>query len=757
MRRGFLVLVALLAMMGAARSAVAQVGVVPPEPKTRVEAVYPPTELRDEADVVPVSARATSPSEAVEEVAVHGDSHLPSRGAGDYEIPIGKLAVVPHRDAASLLRLAPGAFLTNEGGTGHPYQIFLRGFDAREGQDLEFAIDGVPINEVGSPHGNGQADTHFIIPEFVQSLRVVEGPYAPQQGNFAVAGSVLYDVGLKDPGLTVTATYGSFNTKRLLLGWHPSGARNHTFGGAEVFSSEGFGENRKSDRATAMGGYEGRLGKTGLWRLLLTSYTTHYAQAGVLRLDDVEAGRKDFFGTYDTQQGGDSSRHSVSAVAQDKLGETKLSQSVYLVLRDYRLRENFTGFAEDPQETWQTPHSQRGDLIDQQSHAITVGGRGSARYESRFAGQPQAIELGYFARYDDIQGLQQRNRSSTIVPYRKDFDLDSGLANLGLYADASVKPFVSWITLRGGGRVDYYGYRVRDLCAQRTQAAIGAVPSDSECFAIDRSGYRSPDQTSTTSAQIVEPRATILLGPYRGFTLSGSRGLGSRSIDPNYIHQDLDAPFAEVRATEGGVAYAKAIGSVDLLVKSVFFSTHVDKDVFFNQAAGRNTLANGTTRTGWSGNVRATGSFFDAAASATFVSARFDDTHLLIPYAPSVVLRADGVVFGDLPLTVGGETLYGSAALGVSYVGQRPLPFGERSQTIFLADLGANVRYHAVQLGVTCTNLFDRRYRIGEYNYASNFHSQSYPTLVAARHLTAGEPRAIFGTLTVTFGGDGGA
>src|SRR5207244_12164439 len=66
--------------------------------------------------------------------------------------------------------------LTNEGGEGHAEQVFLRGFDAREGQDVEFSVDGVPINESGNFHGNGYSDTHFIIPELVQSLRVLEGP-----------------------------------------------------------------------------------------------------------------------------------------------------------------------------------------------------------------------------------------------------------------------------------------------------------------------------------------------------------------------------------------------------------------------------------------------------------------------------------------------------------------------------------------------------------------------------------------------------
>ena len=110
-------------------------------------------------------------------------------GASDYKETLGELKAVPRANAADALKLAPGFLLTNEGGSGHAEQVFLRGFDAREGQDLEFSVDGVPVNDAGNYHGNGYADTHFIIPELVESVRVLEGPYAPQQGDFAVAGS----------------------------------------------------------------------------------------------------------------------------------------------------------------------------------------------------------------------------------------------------------------------------------------------------------------------------------------------------------------------------------------------------------------------------------------------------------------------------------------------------------------------------------------------------------------------------------------
>ncbi len=129
-------------------------------------------------------------------VTVRGRAPTPSRGASDFNLRIGELSRVPRQNAADLLKLAPGILLTNAGGDGHAERIFLRGFDAREGQDLELSAAGVPVNEAGNLHGNGYADLHFILPELVESLRVVEGPFDPRQGNFAVAGSAAYELGL---------------------------------------------------------------------------------------------------------------------------------------------------------------------------------------------------------------------------------------------------------------------------------------------------------------------------------------------------------------------------------------------------------------------------------------------------------------------------------------------------------------------------------------------------------------------------------
>jgi iron complex outermembrane receptor protein len=699
------------------------------------------------------------------EVYVTGRQQPPSRGASDFTLRTGELARVPRQNSTEFLKLAPGIMLTNEGGEGHAEQVFLRGFDAREGQDIELSVGGVPINESGNLHGNGYADTHFIIPELVESLRVVEGPFDPRQGNYAVAGSADYHLGLDGRGFTAKYTGGSFGTHRVLLLFGPKGESTGTFAGAEIATTDGFGQNRDARRGTIMGQYEGRLGNTGSYRVTATGYATHYHSAGVIREDDYQAGRIGFYDSYAlssfaseaVKPGGDASRYSLSADLETRQGDTTLSQQVFLIDRDMRLVENFTGKLLDVQEPLQSLHVQRGDTIDLAVHEVTYGARGAASHSAKVLGQTQTLELGYFARGDSVTGMQQRLEAATGNPYRTETNLESQLGDLGLYGDVSLKP-ESYLTLRGGLRADVLAYHVNDLCAVHDVAHPSRMdpPVDESCLAQQDFGRpREPNQRASTASTALLPRASVLIGPYRHFSFSLSYGKGIRSVDPSYVTQDVGTPFASVVAYEGGVTYAGGIGSTQLTARSIVFQTHVDKDLIFSETAGRNVLGAGTTRTGWVGALRLTGVHFDQSLNLTLVKSIYDDTHLLVAYAPEAVLRSDSAYVTELPVHIDGNRLHGSLGAGISYVGPRPLPYGQRSDAVFTIDLSASLAVSHLELGVATTNLLGTQYRLGEYNYASNFGGAGaqQPTLVPARHFTAGAPRGIFASFTINFGG----
>jgi hypothetical protein len=430
---------------------------------------------------------------------------------------------------------------------------------------------------------------------------------------------------------------------------------------------------------------------------------------------------------------------------------------VFVIDRDMRLIENFTGSLLDVQEPLQSLHVQRGDTLDLAVHETTYGARGSSSFAAKVLGQKQSIEFGYFARGDRVTGEQQRLEAATGHPYATDTDLASQLGDIGLYADASLKP-LRWITLRGGLRADLLTFDVNDLCAVHGVAHPSTTnpPIDQSCLSQQDFGRpREPDQPASTASTAFLPRASLILGPYRHFSFSASYGKGIRSVDPSYITQDVATPFASVVAYEGGVTYAGGIGSTQLTARSIVFQTHVDKDLIFSETAGRNVLGAGTTRTGWVGAARLTGVHFDESFNLTLVKSLYDDTHLLVAYAPDVVLRSDSAYVTELPFRLSGSRAQGSIGAGISYVGPRPLPYGERSDPIFTVDLSASLSVSHFELGLSSTNLLGTRYRLGEYNYASSFGASGaqQPTLVPERHFTAGAPRAIFATLSLNLGG----
>lgn len=702
------------------------------------------------------SASTPNPDPNPTEVTVHGRAPTPLRGASDLVIPIGSLAKVPRKNATRLLELAPGVYLTSEGSEGHAERIYLRGFDAREGQDLELTVDGVPINESGNLHGSGFADPHFLIPELVHSLRVLEGPFDPRQGNFAVAGSARYELGLARRGITAKYGRGSFGAERALVTFGPPGQSVHTFAGAELYRTSGFGENRSSRHARAMAQYEGKLGASGSFRLGGAAYATDFRSAGLVRAADVASGRIDRYGTYDPRQGGSGSRFQLMADAETRAGRFILYQQLFAVRRTLGLRENFTGFLLDTQRAIQAPHGQRGDLIDLMVEETTFGGRGFARTSTDVRGLRQELEVGYFARGDATQATRQRIGAASGHPYATEVSLESDLGDFGIYGDVALRP-LRGVTLRGGARADLFTYDVLDRCAVSDVSLPDPrdPPGDASCLTQERGGeHREPNQRSATAATNVMPRASLSLGPFDHFTATLAWGKGVRSVDPSYVSDGITTPFAEIEAAEGGVVFAKSFDALSMTARSVFFHTHVDRDLAFSETEGRSVLGGGTSRTGWTGALRLALGALDESASVTLVRSSFDDTGLLVPYAPAVVVRSDTALEAELPLEVRGARPTGSLGLGAGYVGRRPLPYGQETAPLFLADASAELGYRAWTLSLEVTNLLDARYRTAEYFYVSDFQTSDAPTLVPARHYAAGPPRAVMLSLAMTVGGE---
>jgi TonB family protein len=203
----------------------------PPAPPSKPgEAAPPPKEHRPPEAVQELPAGTGLPHAVSEpgkpiEIHVQGRQNPPHQALSDFRLDAQAVNAAPHRSAADLLATAPGVNVTHPEGDVVAQRVYLRGFDADHGQDISFNVGSIPMNQVSHLHGQGYADLNLIIPETVRSIRVIEGVYDPAQGDFSVAGSVDYDLGVQERGARFKGSLGSFGTKRLLALWAPETSR----------------------------------------------------------------------------------------------------------------------------------------------------------------------------------------------------------------------------------------------------------------------------------------------------------------------------------------------------------------------------------------------------------------------------------------------------------------------------------------------------------------------------------------------------
>ncbi len=708
----------------------------------------PPTLEQVEPPAAPSPEAAPRAPEKVFSTTVRARGNVaPTVVVGDLRLELGLLGERPRQSGTALLLMAPSVLLANHSGEGHAPQIFIRGFDAGEGKDLEMRVEGVPLNEVSNAHSHGYADTYFLIPELISAIRVIEGPFSASQGDFAVAGSVDFELGLKQRGVTVIGEYGQFNHQRLTALWGPKDQRDTTFLGLTLRQGSGFGPNRAFANGSLMASHEFRLPQDVKLRLLAGLSAGRFDSAGVLRFDDVEARRlsacpatadAQFFCVVDPNQGGAQQRHFVSAEFTSKLESGVSRHQLFAVFRDMRLRENFTGFVNDvplPDALGNTPplEPQRGDGIELKYGGATAGIRGSwlQRFGEEGSRRP-TLELGYVGRVDSVESISRRLRTVDGVPYRVAFDNQITVTNLGLFAQGSL-PLGERFTVSGGLRLDAFLFAVND----RNRPLV------------DRSGARLGNDAIEAFGVMPSPRVSTELVLVKGLSWMTGVGLGARSSDAAALSDSEFAPFALVASAETGLRYLRE-GPLRFEARGAAFATRVQRDIVFEPDEGRNVPVGASSRVGAFGFARLTWEqHLDVTASVSYTRghlppagtswlALFDGPAL--PYVPRFLARVEAV--GAHRLDVFQQPIDLTAGLAVWAIGPRPLPFEQLSEPAVIVDASVRARWRWVSMGVVVDNVLDTRWRQAEFNYASNFAGpDAAPSRLAMRHFSAGPPR----------------
>ncbi len=662
----------------------------------------------------------------------------PETGASDLEIEPGKLAEVPRRKAEDLLTLSPGVVLSNVGGEGHPSGIYLRGFDAGEGENLEFSVEGVPVNEIGNPDAHGFADTGFVIPELVSSLRFTQGSFDPAQGDFAIAGSAGYSLGMRERGVLARGEYGSFNRWRSLVMFGPRNQETGTFVGADVQGGDGFGTNRSHLSGRVMGGYARTFTRHTHLRVFGAAHVSSFGQAGLLRSDDVNAQSlpcdqsdfEQFYCTYDTGQGGDVSRYVVGARLFRDEGAVHFSQSLFASGRILEIRENFTGFTTD----LDNPQGPRGDGLGLNYRVLTVGGRGVYGMRAPWRGEMQRFDVGYQLRFDGGRSWVERLRFDDGRPYSTVFDHRINAVNPGMYIRGGFVP-ARWFQVTGGARLDLW---IHDI-ERREQ----------------------PDPSSPTALGLaLQPRVAGRLIPLDWLHIVGAYGAGTRSGDPNGA-SGSEVAIARARGGETGVQFvwATIARRVSLDTRFVGFHTHVSSDLAFDEDLGRNVAEEASNHSGVLGSLRlGINGWLDLQGSVTWSEARFEAEGAgpfdwgrgeRVAAVPRIAVRGDATLWHGF--TIGSEHFTWNVATGLGHIGRRPLSEGQTGTGFTLLDLGASMRWRWVELGVAVENALNLRYHEVEQFYASRFDPAAPLDEQPVIHFAAGTPLTVMGTLTLHF------
>lgn len=664
---------------------------------------------------------------ATQTVVVRAQAHPSS--ASDTVLDRRALEVTAHRSGSDLLREVPGVFVTEHGGEGKAQQIFFRGFDAEHGQDIEIWAGGAPVNEVSNIHGQGYADLYFLIPEVVEEIRSRPGTYDPRQGDFAVAGSLDFRLGYREPGMTLKASGGNFGTRRYLLAYHPEGADPQTFGAFELYSTDGFGPSRAAERTSAIAQWAHDFGGGVRGRALATTYSGRFDSPGVLRLDDIESGRVDRFATYDSKQGGSSSRTSlVLELARERepesasnLGATDgWSIAPYLVLRSLSLRSNFTGYH---------VHPTTGDSVQQVNEATTVGARAAYHRTLTIFSAHDTLEAGVMLRTDWIR--QSQHWLSLV-----DDSITDSAAHPGVAAKIRA--------------TDATGYFSADLRLVRRLSLRGGLRADGLFYQTEDAGGSAGGQVRSAQGAQLSKRATLDWAVFQGFHALASYGEGFRSPEARSLGNGETTPFTRVTSMEAGVRY---VDRQRFRASAAVYHTRLSDDLVFDQGTARNELVPSTSRTGFAAILSARPTpWFLSSTSLTTTRAVFTASGGsyaegdLLPYVPQIVVQSAAAVTPELG-RLGTHPVSSKLGAGVTYLGRRPLPYGEMGHDVLTLDATLSLRWGPVAAQFDAFNLLDAEYYDGEFVYASSWNGET--SLVPSRHVTVGAPRSWLFTLSL--------
>lgn len=633
----------------------------------------------------------------------------PKLTASTTTISADAIATIPIRSAEDTLRLAPGLVLVQHGTEGKGQQYFLRGFDAVHGLDFEVDVEGMPLNEWSNVHAQGYLDLGMLIPETIAGVEVNPGPFALEQGPFALAGSARFSLGIapQDLGVRGRVEFGSTLRARTLVSYSPRGGDGSRFVAADLMTDQGFGESRDSRRAVVMVRqhlYDARSSRVSV---LLIGHVAEFGLPGIISAREYEAGRIGFWGAHDNGRG-EAQRASLALDWTLTRARQRLRLLAWSGYRRLELLENFTGFLERPEQ---------GDRRVQQHSGIPFGLRADHRV---LLGRRVELQTGLGVRGDAFEQSEQR-----VDLERRPFETTRAAAGVqaDIWALAGARfALAPTLELGTGARVD-----------------LIAISADDRSGEPDASGGGGLLAAASPKAHLrwtALERLELFLAYGRGFRPPEARAFTSFDPERMGLSEDLADDGADQRprisTVDGGELGLRWLPDPRVALQVIGFATYVARESIYDHVSRTNLQLSATRRFGTELSLDARPlPWLGLAGSLTWVDARFIESRNPIPLAPSLV----GSLHAWLAHRLG-------ARAGLLLVGwaPRPLPHGARGSGLVRVDATFGWHRERMRIDLAIENLLGMKLREGEYSFASNFRPGQPASQLPTLHFVPGPP-----------------
>ena len=577
----------------------------------------------------------------------------------------------------------------------------------------------------------------------MRSIRVLEGPYDPRQGDAAIVGSAYFDLGVPERGYHLQSTYGSFDQVRVLGIAAPQDSDEETFAAFSLRSTDGFGQNRASQSGSMNAQYGFDVGPREHVRLVATAYGARSLLAGVVRQDDVDAGRIGFYDSYPYNAGGQSVQSSrvILGADFDHVAPVRRAVRVRAMVHVDRL-SRAPELHRGARDVAARPRRRRpqGDLFE------TTNVETAAGLTSRFHTAPLrvgfaeiAAEPGVTLRAGHTDQTKSLLSPADLQPWDRRIDAGLDTLDAGAYLDLDLRLF-RHLRISGGPRADLLLVGINDHLANLVPA--GTAPPNALPGAIrDVEGIAAGPRV--TAAYEITPEITPVI----------SYGEGFRSLDAQNL-QEGSTPYSKVRSVEAG--FRAQTPKERYTTSLAVFETWVGNELVFEAAAGGLETESASIRRGIVSSFVAKPFEWLLASTALSVTDATFSTLVAgvghyVPNIPPVLFRTDVTARGVVA-TVRGRPLQGRIGVGYTFLSGRHLTdivIGPASNVL---NAKASLRYGWLEVGVDGYNLLGLKYADDAEVYVSNwsFRPGQQPASVAT-HITAAPPLTVLGTVGLHF------